>query len=95
MSTFYGTLKSERKTTVSKAGISMLTSHTRTWDHGIEVTYKRDGKDTAICEIWKTGGSNNPSRVKLIKRFEVVAKNIRPGNEFYDRPIGGDEVTTV
>jgi len=93
MSTFYGTLKSERKTTSSKAGITMLTSHTRTWDHGIEVTYTRNGEDSAVCEIWKTGGSHKPERLKLIKRFNVKAPNIRPGGSFYDRPIGGDEVT--
>lgn len=93
MATFYGTMKADGRKANNKMGQRKLTSHTRGWDHGIEVTYSLDGKDKCTCEVWLTGGSNNPERIKLIKRLKVgeVSKR-RPGREYYGHVFGGDEV---
>lgn len=81
MSTFYGSLESERsKKPITKPGMSRLTSHTRSWDHGVRVEYTLTGKDEATCEVWLTGGSNDSQNIKLLKKFRV--KNIskrKPG----------------
>lgn len=96
MATFYGTMKGDDKKANNKMGQSKITSHTRTWDHGIEVTYTRDSGDGAKCEIWQTGGSNNAVRIKLIKVLHIKdVKNFKPGHEHYGHVFGGDTVGTV
>lgn len=82
MSRFYGSLKGERKTTNTKMAQRELTGHLRTWDHGIEVVYKQD-YEHITCEVWETGGSNNPQRIKRIRTFKIPhekAPNYRPGH---------------
>ncbi len=85
MSTFYGTLDGERKGK-NKQGARRLNAHVRSWDHGIEVNYRLEDDGTAYCEVWQTGGSNNPKRIKLIKKYALgqVSKR-RPGYDY----IGG------
>jgi hypothetical protein len=93
MATFYGTMKAEGKKYNTKIGRSHITSHTRGWDHGIEVTYRVHGKTGAVCEVWQTGGSNNPERKKLIKTIKLkdISKR-RPGSMYYGHAFGGAEV---
>lgn len=93
MATFYGTMNGYKGKPSNKMGQRKITSHTRGWDHGIEVTYELTDGDGCSCEVWLTGGSNNPERIKLIKKFNVgtVSKR-RPGGEYYGHVFGGSDV---
>ena len=92
MSRFYMTAKSEKKTEARKAGISHLTAHIRTWDHGVKVEYHVGDKGQTYCHIYETGGSHDSTAKRLIKKFELDASkapNKRPGSSYYGHPIGG------
>jgi hypothetical protein len=90
MSRFYGTLRSERKTIASKGGTKFLKSHIRTWGHGVEIVYLVNDDEDTICQVWFTGGSENPDAKKLIKSVNLGStENKRPGREYYGSPVGG------
>lgn len=82
MARFYGyaSLKGfKAKQKVRELGVTAIEAHVRSWDHGITVEYKAYGNN-AVCEVWETGGSNNPVKTKLLKRYKL--KNIstrKPG----------------
>lgn len=91
MARFYGSMKSSGSKSNTKMGQNHIEAHIRTWDHGIYVAYKvlEDGR--VLCSIWRTGGSNDATKHKLIKEFKIAADkapNKRPGIEAYGAPLG-------
>ncbi len=66
MSRLYASIDSDsRKTLATARGIRRIVSHTRGWDSGAEVVAIGHG-DADAFYIYATGGSNNPSRHRLV-----------------------------
>ena len=72
MSRFYGTVQAGNKSIASRCGHAAtgLTSHTRGWHQGVEVTCDVEGEDKDVIRVWLTGGSKNPGRLQLIACIE-------------------------
>lgn len=83
MSAFYGSLEGEKKPK-TKMGQRRLNAHIRAWDHGIAVEYSLNDNGDAVCRVYETGGSNQPSKVKLLKTYKLKAiSKKRPGMDGY------------
>lgn len=82
MARFYGytSLKGfKARSKIREMGCTAIESHVRSWNHGILVEYKADGND-AVCEVWVTGGSHDPTCKRLLKRFKLKnISNYKPG----------------
>lgn len=61
MAKYRATAESEKGREVSKLGNSRIETHTCTWNEGVRVIMT----DSRI-EIYRTGGSNNPSNKELL-----------------------------
>lgn len=72
MSRFYGTVQAGNKSIASRCGHAAtgLTSHTRGWHQGVEVTCDVEGEDKDVIRVWLTGGSSNSNRKELIACIE-------------------------
>ena len=80
MTKLYGSITNERQSTSTKRAMSELNAHIRSWDHGIYVAYKILSKTETLCQVYVTGGSNNPSKHKLLKEFKLgEISNLKPG----------------
>lgn len=94
MARFYGSMKGHGSRTNTKMGQGSIQAHIRTWDHGVFVEYAvSDHKNNVKCRVWLTGGSNDPTKKKLIKEFAIdsaKAPNKRPGPDSYGNPRGNE-----
>ena len=66
MSKLYMSHISDGRKEVTKRGHNDMSTHIRGWDSGIKVLTKTNNEGDVFFEVYKTGGSNNPSNNKLI-----------------------------
>ena len=71
MAHFYGEMQGSRGPT-SRMGTpqSGFEAHVRGWHVGVKVHCFVDDDGRDVINVWQTGGSNNPGRVRLIATLE-------------------------
>lgn len=73
MAKLYGDISSDiGRVPVTRRGTKRIRSHTRSWDHGIEVTYIQESDGLTLVQVFTTGGSKDPARRELM--FETTIK---------------------
>lgn len=82
MSRFYGSIDGRAKTTATREGTSKsgIQAHIRGWNVGVEVRCFVDKDNHDVCEIFQTGGSNNPSSkaiLTVVKAEGATQKRLR------------------
>ena len=70
MARFYANIQGNRgEATRMGTPSSGIGGHIRGWDLGVEVSFYVDENGKDAVAVYRTGGSNSPSRVALIGRF--------------------------
>ena len=68
MARFYGSIQGSGKTEATRMGTANtgIHAHVRGWDAGVKVRCFVNDVGADVCEVYSTGGSNNPSGDKLL-----------------------------
>jgi hypothetical protein len=69
MSRFYVSTHGDQRAEVTRGGHRTITAHVRGWDSGIRVEGYIDGAGNDVFEVYRTGGSNDPTGAERLARI--------------------------
>lgn len=80
MAHFYAEIKGQRGPGASRLGNKKdgMTAHVRGWDVGVAVEIHQNAAGRDVVTVYRTGGSNNPSKTRVAMFIDDLPTFIEP-----------------